>query len=102
MILHIVLFRWKEGISSDQVDALSREMARLPDVIPELKYLQCGPDIHLQTRNPGFDYGIVAHFIDESAWHLYFDHPAHKAVVLQFANPIVEQRASVQIHLPDA
>ncbi len=36
MILHFVLFIWKEGVSHSQIEALTRAMGQLPKQIPEL------------------------------------------------------------------
>lgn len=99
MLLHVVLFQWKEGVSEAQVAALDQAMAELPKAIPELKELQYGADVRIRGGNA--DYGLVALFADETGWRAYQEHPAHKAAVANLVQPIAAQRTAIQMRVPD-
>lgn len=98
MLLHIVLFKWKEGTTKDQVAAVTAEMAKLPGLIPELKALQLGSD--LKFRDGNADWALAALFEDQAGWQAYQVHPAHQAVVKNFAAPIVASRDAIQMPAP--
>lgn len=98
MILHIVLFKWKEGVTKDQVDALDAAMAKLPTAIPELKALHWGSDLHYRDGNA--DWALAALFENQADWQAYQVHPAHQAVVQNFAAPILASRNAIQMPAP--
>ena len=95
MILHAVIFSWKDGVSAERVAAVTAAAHALRGAIPGLLSIQGGPDLGLRAGNP--DYLLVATFDDEAAWHAYQVHPRHKALLLETINPILEHRQSIQI-----
>ena len=95
MIVHIVLFIWKEGVSHSQIEALTRAIGQLPKQIPELQELRFGPDVKLRTGNA--DYGLVAIFADETGWKAYQASAAHKTLVADYITPIVASRVAIQM-----
>jgi len=98
MLLHIVLFKWKEGTTKDQVAAVTAEMAKLPGLIPELKALHMGSDLGFRDGNA--DWALAALFEDQAGWHAYQVHPAHQAVVHNLAAPILASRNAIQMPAP--
>ena len=100
MVLHIVLFQWNEGVTEAQVDALNEAIAGLPAQIPELKDLQWGSDLGFREGNSSW--ALAALFEDQAAWHAYQVHPAHVAVVQNFALPITGRRTAIQIKAPES
>ncbi|MEQ1885497.1 MAG: Dabb family protein [Bryobacteraceae bacterium] len=98
MILHLVLFTWKEGTTAEQVDALNKAMAELPGQIPELKDLKWGSDLGFREGNASW--ALAATFEDQAGWQAYQVHPAHQAVVKNLALPITASRNAIQISLP--
>ena len=95
MILHVVMFTWKAGVTSQQVDELTAAIHAMRGSIPGLISIQAGPDLALRSGNP--DYLLVATFEDEAAWHAYQAHPLHKDVVANRVEPIQSHRQSMQI-----
>ncbi len=94
MLRHVVLFRWKEGTTADQIQAITTGLRGLPAVIPEIAGYQCGPDLGVVEGN--FEYGIVADFANEADWLVYRQHPVHLAVIAERITDHVAERAAVQ------
>lgn len=97
MILHIVTFHWKSGVTTDQVEALTAGLRSLPGAIPGLLSLVCGPDLKLRPTNP--DYLMTATFHDIQGWRDYQAHELHKDVVATKVDPIIAHRQSMQIEI---
>jgi hypothetical protein len=94
MFRHVVLFTWREDATQEQKQAVHRELAKMPAAIEQIKAYRFGPDAGINPANR--DYAVVADFDDKQAYQTYRDHPAHRALVERFVNPIVSERASVQ------
>ncbi len=94
MITHVVMFTWKTGVSSQQVDELTAAIHEVRGKVPGLISIQGGPDLGLRPGNP--DYLLIATFDDEAAWHGYQAHPLHKALVAERIAPLQAHRQSMQ------
>jgi hypothetical protein len=99
VLRHVAVFRWKDGTSTEQVDAIVAALRALPAQIPELRGYEVGPDAGLVAAN--HDFAVVADLDDAEAWAVYRDHPAHRRVIDELISPAVEARAAVQYHLAD-
>ena len=97
VIRHVAVFRWKPDTAAEQIEALSAALAELPALIPEISAYVFGPDAGL--RQGAADYGVVGDFEDAEGYLRYAQHPAHRRVIDELLNPIVETRASVQLSL---
>ena len=94
MIRHVVLFRWTEEATEEQKRRVAAEIARLPSLVPSLRAFHIGSDLGI---NPGnFDFAVAADFDDVDGYLAYRDHPEHRAIVAEFIQPIVAERAAVQ------
>ena len=98
MVLHIVLFKWKPGVTKAQIDALDAAMAKLSPAIPELKALHWGSDVRFREGNA--DWALAALFDDQAGWHAYQVHPEHQAIVRDIVGPILESRTAIQMPAP--
>ena len=94
MILHVVMFTWKSGVTPRQVDEVIAAIHALRGLIPGLISIQAAPDLLLRPGNP--DHLLVATFENEDAWHAYQAHPRHKALVADMIEPILLHRQSMQ------
>lgn len=93
-VKHVVLFRWKETVDPDHVEAATRALAALPDLIPEIDADPFGPNLRI---NPGtFDFAVVAEFATEADYLVYRDHPDHKAFIAAYTADFVSERAAIQ------
>lgn len=93
MLRHVVLIKWKQGVTSDQIATVAQGFARLREVIPNVIALNAGRDLQLM---PGtFDFAMVADFETSEDWQIYRDHPEHLAFASRFGS-WAEQAARVQ------
>jgi hypothetical protein len=99
MLRHVVLFRWREGTTADQVEAVRAGAAALPARIPELVRYTVGADAGLVEGN--WDFAVVADLEDADAYRRYADHPAHQALIAERIRPILAARAAVQFEAVD-
>jgi Stress responsive A/B Barrel Domain len=99
VLRHVVVFRWKEGTTTAQVDAIMAALSALPDQIPELRAYRFGVDAGLSPGNA--DFAVVADADDEAGWAVYRDHPAHRRVIEELISPVIETRTAVQYVIPD-
>jgi hypothetical protein len=97
VIRHVAVFRWKPGTTAEQVAALSAALAELPHLVPGISSYTFGPDAGLRPGTA--DYAVVGDFEDPESYLGYAEHPAHRRVITDLLNPIVETRASVQLTL---
>ena len=94
MIRHVVLFRWAPGATDGQKQQVAAELSRLPALVPSLRDYRLGANLGL---NPGnFEFAVAADFDDVDGYLAYRDHPEHRAIVAEFIQPIVTERAAVQ------
>jgi hypothetical protein len=97
MFRHAVLFTWKEGTTPQQVEKIAAELRTLPGSITELRAYHVGPDAGL---NPGnYQFAVVADFDSEADYLVYRDHPAHRAIITEYIQPLIASRAAVQYEL---
>jgi hypothetical protein len=94
MLRHVVIFRWKEGTTAEQVQAITEALRALPAQIPELRGYDIGPDAGLADGNG--DYAVVADVDDVAGWKAYREHPAHQRALVELITPVVASRIAVQ------
>jgi hypothetical protein len=97
MFRHVVLFTWSDDATRERQHALAGQLRKLPDLIETIRAYHVGPDLGV---NPGnCDFAVVADFDNADGYLVYRDHPAHRAVVEQYVNPIVARRNAVQYEI---
>lgn len=94
MFRHVVMFKWREGTTADQVESVRRRLDELPRAIPEIARYQHGPDAEVNEGN--FDYVVVGDFADAAGYLVYRDHPVHKQVIAEVLAPLIAERSAVQ------
>ncbi len=94
MFRHVAMFRWVEGATAEQIDAVEAGLRELPARIPALRAYQFGRDAGINEGN--FDFAVVADFDDADGYLAYRDDPAHRAVLVERIQPILAARAAVQ------
>lgn len=91
---HVVSFRWRDDADPAAVEAVARELARLPGLIEEIRGYELGHDAGVSDGT--YDFVLVATFDDEAGFRRYRDHPEHRRVVEEHIRPIVESIVRVQ------
>ncbi len=93
-IRHVVMFRFRDDATAEQIAAVTEGLEALIDVIPEIRGYRVGPDLGLNEGN--HHYALVADFETEADYVAYRDHPAHLAVIAERIRPILAARTAVQ------
>lgn len=99
MIRHVVLLRWTDSPTAEELAAMEAVLGALPAQIPELVSYEYGADLELVEGT--FDYAITATFARTEDYFTYRDHPAHQALVADHVSTRVAARATAQFSLAD-
>jgi len=94
MIRHVVMFRWNDTVTQDQLVAMSAALDALPAVIPEIATYRHGPDLGLAPTN--YDYTVVGDFASVDDFTTYRDHPEHRRFIADHITGRVADRVAVQ------
>jgi hypothetical protein len=94
MLRHVVLFRFTDDTTAEDVEAIRTGLASLPGQIPEIRSYEHGKDARVGENT--WDYAIVAEFDDAAAWEVYDTHPAHDKVRADLVKPHLAERATVR------
>ena len=94
MIRHIVLFRWSENRSDDELRELDAALDTLPGLIPEILSYEHGADLGLAEPNHGF--AVTGTFADAASFAVYREHPAHLQMIADHITGRVAERVAVQ------
>ena len=94
MIKHIVIFKWREGVTDVEVSEVLEELHALPGAIEALESYLAAPDLGL-TEGTG-DLAIIATVANAEALRSYLDHPRHVEVVTRL-RAMAAGRTAVQV-----
>jgi heme-degrading monooxygenase HmoA len=86
MIKHVVLAKFKPGVTAVQIAELKKALATLPAIIPEIKGYDFGEDVRPEKT---LDFALVSTFEDIEAVKRYIVQPDH-AVVGKYIRSLCE------------
>lgn len=92
MIKHVVVMKFKPGVSEADIMQLEQGLDRLPGAIPEILSYDFGRDIVHSPRS--FDFALVSSFTDMNALQRYQGHPEHMKV-LELVRSLCDQIIAV-------
>lgn len=79
-VIHTVLLRLRDGVTSAQVATLA-DAFRAMEGIPGVSDIHFGPNVERRAEmRKGFDHGFSLRFEDSTARDVYQAHPLHLAV----------------------
>ena len=87
-IMHIVMFKWKEGTTEEQISEIKHELMLLKDKIDGIIETNVGDDF--STRSKGYHTALCTRFVNVEALRIYTPSEAHQRVVQQFIKPVSE------------
>lgn len=76
---HVVMFKFKDEASSEDVDAVIEAFKNLPNEIPEIKDFEWGLNNSPENLNNEFTHIFTLTFDSEEGRAAYLPHTAHKA-----------------------
>lgn len=79
MIVHIVMFKFKEENKAKNLEMLKDRLLKLVDLVPSLKSMEVGINF---TESPrAFDMSLYSTFDSKESLDEYATHPQHLSVV---------------------
>jgi riboflavin synthase len=78
MITHVVLLQPKADISSEEINAVLKQVQTLQETIPGIIDVEIGQNKSINHQ--GYTYGFIMHFIDRDYLTAYAPHPAHRVI----------------------
>ena len=83
MLKHVVLLKFKESVTDEQIADLKKSLLTLPKKIKEIKSYECGSDLRPIKV---FDFALVSTFANSDALKRYQIHPDHVEVLTKVRN----------------
>jgi hypothetical protein len=99
MIRHVVMFRWNDSVTDEDVASVSAGLDALPGAISEIVAYRHGSDLGLAPANS--DYSITADFANLDDFAAYRDHPEHQRFIAEHITGRVAERVAVQFEYQD-
>jgi hypothetical protein len=75
---HVVLFKFKQDTTPEQVKAIEDAFRALPKKVPEIVAFEWGTDVSTEGKAQGFTHCFLVTFQDAAGRAVYLPHPAHK------------------------
>ena len=88
---HVVLFKFKDGVSADSLKGMEMAFKGLGSQIKEVKKLEFGLNNSPENLNQGFTHCFTVTFASEVDRAIYLPHPAHKAFVDNHLKAILDK-----------
>ncbi|KAF4358930.1 stress-response A/B barrel domain-containing protein HS1 [Cannabis sativa] len=82
VVKHLVIMKFKDGISDDQIEQMNKEYANLLNLVPSMKALQLGKVVEMSPGNYKHGNGGYTHIFESTFESMegvaeYTFHPAH-------------------------
>lgn len=87
---HVVLFKFKDDTTPEQLQAIEERFRSLPAKIPEIVDFEWGTDVSVENKTAGFTHCFLVTFRDEDGREAYSPHPAHQDFV-SLAGPAIDE-----------
>lgn len=75
---HVVLLKFKDSASPDDIKKVEDAFRALPAKIPAIERFEWGTNVSPENLNQGFTHCFLLTFRDAQARDQYLPHPAHK------------------------
>jgi hypothetical protein len=78
---HVVMFKFKETATPEQIKEIENAFRGLKHKIPEVVSIEWGTNVSKENRDKGFTHCWIVTFKDEKNRDAYIVHPEHKKFV---------------------
>ena len=78
VLRHIVLFKFKDGTTAEQIKEVENAFAALPGKISAIHDFEWGTNVSVENRSDGFSHCFVLYFLKEADRDAYIIHPEHQ------------------------
>ena len=93
MLKHIVLYKFKDDQSPQQVQEVIDAFAALPGKIDTVAGLQYGTNVSEENKSEGLTHCFLVTFRDAAGRDAYIKHPAHQ----EYVNVVKDRREKVVV-----
>src|SRR4030042_6330488 len=84
VLRHVVLFRFKEGTTNQQIREFENAFCSIPSKISAISDFEWGTNTSIEDRSDGFTHCFMLTFLSEADRAQYIPHPAHKELGSMF------------------
>lgn len=81
LLRHVVMYKFKDGMTSQQIQEVVDAFAGLPKKIDSVVGFERGTNVSPEGKSEGFTHVFVVTFKDEAGRDVYLKHPAHDEYV---------------------
>jgi hypothetical protein len=74
---HIVLFKFKDASSSEEIDHVVKSFMALKELVPQIKNMEWGENISAEIYHQGFTHCFIFSYHSEQDLAEYQTHQAH-------------------------
>lgn len=89
LLRHVVLFKFKDDATQEQVNGIVKAFAELPKQVEQIHAYEWGTNNSPEMINKGLTHCFFVTFKTEADRDAYLPHPAHQAFVAQL-KPILD------------
>lgn len=89
MIRHLLLIKFKDSASSEQIDELKTLFELIPSKVDGVLSVEWGLNDSPERKNKGYTHAVFMTFTDNSGRENYLPHPEHEALKQVF-RPILD------------
>jgi len=79
MVIHIVMFQFKEGVSSAVIEEAKAQIELLVELVPGVQNIKVGLNFSKEER--AMDMVLISHFENREDLDFYATHPEHLKVI---------------------
>lgn len=90
LLRHVVLFKFKDDATAEQIKKVEEAFRKLPKEIKEIKAFEWGTNNSPENLSQGFTHCFFVSFSSEKDREVYLPHPKHKAFVA-ILEPILDK-----------
>jgi len=90
ILRHVVLFKFKEGVTPEQIKQVEEGFRKLPSQIDTVVDFEWGTNVSKAELSEGFTHCIFMTFINQKGLDAYIPHPAHQAFG-ELVKPLAEK-----------
>lgn len=76
---HVVLFKFKDSATPDQVKTVEDAFRKLATQVNTITSFEWGTNVSPENKNDGFTHCFLVTFRDKAGLEVYLPHPAHDA-----------------------
>jgi len=79
MVMHIVMFKFKEGTTEEMISEAQQQIEQLIDLVPGLQHIKTGRNFAQEER--AMDLVLISSFNSREDLDFYATHPEHLKVI---------------------